>query len=289
MHARGLLLALNLSISLACFMQVVPSCFAQDPAIATAEVQPADCPPLSAFPQLAASVVVSCDRGDSVEITMPLKPDAQGRAREKKIRGMYEFREYRIPRADEQEHAFDNLMQLIPIAGFIVKYAANPSIITAQKGEAWMLINVNGDSYDVGVVRDTQIHCTAFKNGKEISREMQAHNHVAIYGIQFSPEMQTIQDDNSEILSELLKYLKQNPDGLFVIESHKFSTKGSEEDDLEITRKRANAVVDWLVAHSVPAAQLQAKPIGRGKPLAENDTPTEIQCNDRIELATAAR
>jgi outer membrane protein OmpA-like peptidoglycan-associated protein len=285
---RHLSLAFSLSIGLVCFMHVTPSCFAQDSLNADANVA-ADCPTLQEFPQLATSVVVSCQKGDSIEVTMPLKPDAQGRGREKRVRGQYEFREYRIPQADQQEHAFENLMQLVPIAGFVVKYSADSSLITAQKGDTWMLVNFNGDSYDVSVVRDTQMHCTAIKNDAgAISHEMETHNHAAIYGLQFSPENHIVEGTSSDILSELLKYLKQAPEGRFVIESHKFSSKGTEEDDLEITRQRANAVVDWLVAQGIPPGRLQARPFGRGKPLTENDTPTEIQCNERIELAKAA-
>jgi len=286
---RRLSLAFNLSIALMCFMQLAPLCFAQENFNGEAKVQPADCPALSMFPQLATSVVVACHRGDSIEVTMPLKPDAQGRARGKTIRGRYEFREYRIPRVDQQERAFDNLMQLIPIAGFIVKFTASPSVITAQKEDMWMLINVNGDSYNVSVVRDTQLQCTPADNDpEEIAREMEAHGRVAIYGIQFSPENQIIQENSSDILAQLLKYLKNNPDRPFVVESHKVSTKATDEDDLEITRERANAVVDWLVARGIPAARLQAKPFGRIKPITENDTPTEIQCNERIVFAKAA-
>jgi outer membrane protein OmpA-like peptidoglycan-associated protein len=280
--------AFVLSITLVSFTYLAPSCFAQESLNEDATLQPADCPALSMFPQLAASVVVSCHKGDSIEVTMPLKPDAQGRAREKTVRGLYEFREYRIPGADQQERAFDNLMQLIPIAGFIVKFAASPSIITAQNGDTWILINVNGDFYNVSVVRDTRIHCTVVKTAEEIFREMEAHNRVAIYGIQFSPENQIIQEKSSEILTELLKYLKQNPDRPLVIESHKFSTHGTEKDDLDITRERANAFLDWLVAHGVPAGGIRGKPFGRAQPLTENDTPAEIQCNERIVFAKPA-
>ena len=63
------------------------------------------------------------------------------------------------------------------------------------------------------------------------------------------------------------------------------STRGTAEDDLKITKDRANAVVAWLVEHGIPAARLQSKPLGRSRPLTENETPTEIQRNERIVLA----
>jgi len=81
--------------------------------------------------------------------------------------------------------------------------------------------------------------------------------------------------------------LKENPNLGIIVESHKFSTNGNAENDLEITKKRANAVVDWLVAHGVTAGRLQSKALGRTKPLTENDTPIEIQRNERIALSKA--
>jgi outer membrane protein OmpA-like peptidoglycan-associated protein len=80
----------------------------------------------------------------------------------------------------------------------------------------------------------------------------------------------------------------QNANLAAIVESHKFSTNGNAEDELEITRKRANAVVDWLVAHGITAGRLQSKALGRSKPVTENDTAIEIQRNERIVFAKAA-
>jgi outer membrane protein OmpA-like peptidoglycan-associated protein len=219
---------------------------------------------------------------------MPLKPDAQGYSREKSVRGEYEFREYQIAQIYQQEQAVQSLMQLAPMAGFIVKYTDNASTITARKGDTWVRINVNGDYYDVRVVRGTEEPWTPVKSAEEISEEMQAHHHVPIYGIQFAPENQAIQEKGSDILNEILRYLKQNPSLPVVIESHKWSTKGTSEDDLEITMERANGVAAWLVGHGINAGRLQSKPFGRTRPLTENDTAMEIQRNERIELTRPA-
>jgi outer membrane protein OmpA-like peptidoglycan-associated protein len=234
------------------------------------------------------AVVESCNRGDSVEVALPLTPDAKGFARERRIRGVYEFREYRIPQA-EQDYTFDNLMSELPMAGFKIKYSIKPSEITARNDDTWILINVAGDSYNVSVVREPQETWTSVKTAEELSREMQAHNRVDIYGIEFLPADQSISEQQSPILVEMLRYLKQNPDLSVVIESHKVSTKGNAEDDMKITKDRANAVVDWLVAHGIAAGRLQSKPLGRAHPLTENDTAIEIQRNERITLVRASR
>ena len=246
------------------------------------------CPNLTVFPKLAASVVVSCRSGDAVEVTMPLKPDAQGFARQKAVRGAYEFREYQITQAGQQEQAFENLMQLAPMSGFIVKYSMSPSTITARNGETWILINVSGDYYDLSVVHAKEEPWNPAKGAEGISREMRTQSRVAVYGVEFSPDNQAINEEESKILVDVLGYLKANPTLAVTVESHKFSTKGNPQDDMEITRKRANAVVDWLVAHGINARRLQSRALGRTKPVTENDTATEIQRNERIVLAKAA-
>jgi outer membrane protein OmpA-like peptidoglycan-associated protein len=277
--------ALVLGIAMICSVHLPAPCLAQqsDP-----NADATGCQNLTIFPKLAASVVVSCRSGDSVEVTMPLKPDARGFAREKAVRGIYEFREYQIAQLGQQEQAFENLMQLAPMAGFVVKYAASPSMITARNGDTWILINVSGDFYNVSVIRAKEEPWTPVKDADGISQEMQTHSRVAVYGIKFSPDNQAINEEDSKILIELLKYLKENPNLAVIVESHKFSTGGKAEGDLEITRKRANAVVDWLVAHGIAAGRLQSKALGRSKPVTENDTAIEIQRNERIALAKAA-
>jgi outer membrane protein OmpA-like peptidoglycan-associated protein len=276
--------ALVLGLALTCFLHLPAPCSAQqsDP-----NADATGCPNPTIFPKFAASSVVSCQTGDSVEVTMPLKPDAMGFAREKRVRGIYDFREYQMSQPGQQEQAFDNLMQLASIAGFIVKYSSSSSTITARKGDTWILINVNGDFYNISVVQAKEPPWTPVKDAEEISREIETHSRVGIYGIEFSPDNQAIQEKDSHILIEVLKYLKENPNLAVVVESHLFGTKGNAEVDLEITRKRANTVVDWLVARGIPAGRLQSKALGRTKPITENDTPTEIQQNERIVLARA--
>jgi outer membrane protein OmpA-like peptidoglycan-associated protein len=247
------------------------------------------CTDLKVVPRLPMSAIVTCDKGESMAVTLPLKPDARGYAREKSVRGNYEFREYRIPQGYQQEQAFEHLMSLLPTAGFTVKFSASPSIITARKQDIWVLFNISGEYYDAKVVRVQEDPWTPVKNTQEISREMETHNRVAIYGIEFSPDNQTVVAEHSEILGEILTYLKGNPGLTIDVESHRMSENGNAENDLEITRKRVQAVVAWLEAHGMAAGRLRTQALGRTKPITENDTPLEIQRNERIELAKSGQ
>ena len=244
------------------------------------------CADLTVFPRMPGTVIESCQGGDSLGISMPLKPDEQGYAREKQVYGSYEFREYQGLQQDDQQvqQAFDNLLQLLPIAGFSVKYSINPTTITARKEDTWILIRVSGPSYNVTVVRAKEQPWKPVGDAQAIAREMQVHDQVAIYGVQFSEDNQTVSEENSKILDEVLKYLESDPGLAVVVESHKMSEDGDPQSDQEITQKRAKAVVAWLEGHGITVGRLKPKALGREEPITENDTTSEIQRNERIEL-----
>jgi outer membrane protein OmpA-like peptidoglycan-associated protein len=280
--------ALILVVSAVATLLLPTRCLAQNspnPDSPEVNADAAACADLKEFPRLPSSKIVGCDKGNSIEVTMPLNPDQRGYAREKTIRGAYEFREYQLPQPDQQGQTFDNLMQLLPIEGFRVKFASNPSTITGHKEGAWILVNLSGEYCDVKLVHVNEDPWIPVKDAKEISTEMEAHHRVAVYGIRFSSDDQTVVEETSPILPEVLKYFQLNPALAVEVESHKMSTNGNAEDDQEITRKRAKAVVAWLETHGIAAARLQPKAFGRSKPITENDTPLEILRNERIEFA----
>jgi outer membrane protein OmpA-like peptidoglycan-associated protein len=245
---------------------------------------PGECADLPVPRRVVSAVIVSCDKQDSAEVTMLVNSGDQGDSREKTVRGAYEFRQYQIGEQQMQEQAFDALSQSFDSAGFKIKFSSSPATITARKEDTWILAKLSGDYYDVTVVRAKETPWAPVRNAQEISQEMEAHKRVAIYGVAFSPDNQAVDVGHSGILGEVLTYLQVNPAVTFDVESHKMTNDGNAEADLEISRKRAKAVVDCLQAHGVAAGRLQPKGLGRTKPITENDTAQEIQRNERIEF-----
>jgi outer membrane protein OmpA-like peptidoglycan-associated protein len=245
------------------------------------------CIELSMLRRIGTSSILSCDSQSSAEVTIPLQPNADGYARQKVVRGPYEFREYHIS-SDLLDMAFENILQLLPVSEFTVKYSSNPSTISARKDNIWVLINVNGETYTVTAVTDQEKPWQPVSDAEGIAHEMAKNSHVAIYGIEFTADNQTIVEEHSTILTEVLKYLAGNPALNITVESHTESRGGTAETDLIVTEKRSKAVAAWLEAHRIPAGRLHTKGSGRTNPLTENDTPLEIQQNERIELVKAS-
>jgi outer membrane protein OmpA-like peptidoglycan-associated protein len=242
------------------------------------------CADLAAFPKLPTSIILSCRSSESAEMTFPLKPDDQGRARDRVVHGAFEYRDYQIEDASQQEQAYANLLQLLPMSGFTIKYADSSSKITARSENAWILVSVSGELYSVTLLQPAQEAWPQVTDEKEIAEQIAAHSRVVIYGIQFSGDNKFILQQNSRILEEVFKYLKDNPAVSVIVESHKMSAGGDAHGDEEITGQRASTVVGWLQGHGIAAARLRPKGLGRSKALNENDTTTEIEQNERIEL-----
>jgi len=242
------------------------------------------CEDLAAVSKLPGSIIESCQRSDSSSVSMPLAPDSQGHPREKVARGPYEFRSYQIWQTDQQDGAFDNLLQLLSIGGFRIKYYAKPDTITARKDDTWVLVHLSGASYNVSVVSAEEHPRTPPSDAAGISQDMENFCRAAIYGIHFSEDNQSVLEEKSKILFEVLAYLKSHADLTVIIESHKSSEEATVQEDEEITQRRSKAVAVWLEEHGVSGKRLEHQGLGRTKPRTENDTPLEIQQNERIEL-----
>lgn len=59
---------------------------------------------------------------------------------------------------------------------------------------------------------------------------------------------------------------------------------GSEQYNLDLSRRRAQSVADYLTAHGVPGDRLRTEGRGESEPRATNDTEAGRQLNRRVEI-----
>jgi len=67
------------------------------------------------------------------------------------------------------------------------------------------------------------------------------------------------------------------------IEGHT-DNAGSSATNLKLSQDRANAVMQWLIEHGVPADKLEAIGYGDSKPVAPNLTSRGRALNRRVEF-----
>jgi OOP family OmpA-OmpF porin len=91
-------------------------------------------------------------------------------------------------------------------------------------------------------------------------------------------------------LKEALEVLLAYPELSVVIEGHTDNQNPTGAcatavgDNKGLSRFRAQAVYDWLVAKGVAPSQLKVEPFGAAKPVADNNTADGRALNRRIEF-----
>jgi outer membrane protein OmpA-like peptidoglycan-associated protein len=107
---------------------------------------------------------------------------------------------------------------------------------------------------------------------------------IRIYGIHFDVDSAVIQARSEPVIAEIADLLKANPSWRFQVEGHTDSDGGAAYN-LALSQRRAQAVVDDLVAHhGIARGRLMAKGYGLTKPVASNATDGGKALNRRVEL-----
>ncbi len=96
-----------------------------------------------------------------------------------------------------------------------------------------------------------------------------------------------ISDSSKADLASAVDVFKKYADTKIIIEGHTDDT-GSDEYNMTLSAKRANAVKDFFVAKGISADRLSATGYGETKPKYANDSEANRQKNRRVELAVIA-
>lgn len=107
---------------------------------------------------------------------------------------------------------------------------------------------------------------------------------AAVRGIVFAPDSDVIDSGSRPVLDEIGAMLGDHPDLRVLIEVHTHLT-GPEDYNRELSQRRAEAVMAWLVEeYGIDAGRLAADGLGESRPLVSADTPEAVERNRRIEL-----
>lgn len=109
---------------------------------------------------------------------------------------------------------------------------------------------------------------------------------IDLYGVYFDTDKDSLKPESDAVLGQVLDLLKQHAQLRLVIAGHT-DAQGSDDHNLDLSNRRAQAVVAWLVGRGIAADRLQAEGHGESQPVASNDSAEGRALNRRVELRKA--
>ena len=106
---------------------------------------------------------------------------------------------------------------------------------------------------------------------------------IILRGVNFDFDKANIRPDAVPILREAATILKENSTLKVSVEGHTDAI-GSEEYNLKLSLRRANAVKQFLIKEGIPESRLTTRGLGESQPIASNDTDDGRAQNRRVEL-----
>lgn len=106
---------------------------------------------------------------------------------------------------------------------------------------------------------------------------------IPLYGIFFDTDKSVIKPESDKELTALVTYLKENPTTNIFIVGHTDNI-GDFSHNLNLSKDRATAVVNYLVSKGISKSQLTAEGVGPLCPITTNKNESGKKKNRRVEI-----
>ncbi|GAA0894048.1 hypothetical protein GCM10009122_37280 [Fulvivirga kasyanovii] len=106
---------------------------------------------------------------------------------------------------------------------------------------------------------------------------------VNLKNVLFEQSTPNILESSYEELDLVVDLMKQNPSMKIRLEGHT-DNRGLPKHNLKLSKKRAEAVEEYLVKHGISSKRVSGKGYGGNKPIADNDDPEKRKLNRRVEF-----
>ena len=121
-------------------------------------------------------------------------------------------------------------------------------------------------------------------DAQAMANDIDEKGSVRIYGVHFDTDKAKIKEKSETTLDEIAKFMKQNPGLNLRVVGHTDAT-GSMEHNMDLSKKRARAVVEFLTSQKgVSADRLTSYGVGPLAPVASNEEKDGRALNRRVEL-----
>jgi outer membrane protein OmpA-like peptidoglycan-associated protein len=117
----------------------------------------------------------------------------------------------------------------------------------------------------------------------EIEKEVAEILKTAFENLEFETGKDIIKPESIPSLTELAQVLVKKPEWKLQIAGHTDNV-GNDQANLVLSKKRSEAVKNFMISQGIDASRLSALYFGETMPIASNDTPEGRQKNRRVEM-----
>ena len=123
-----------------------------------------------------------------------------------------------------------------------------------------------------------------FVNADEMKRSIADTGRVALYGLYFDTDKDTMRADSAPTMQEIARLMRANPQMKLRVVGHT-DDQGASSYNLDLSRRRAASVVQQLVSrYGITASRLDSFGAGLYAPVTSNQTEDGRAKNRRVEL-----
>lgn len=224
-----------------------------------------------------------------------------GRSERQNVRGEYRRLVYYLYKEDGSRNTdvsrieyFENFKAAALEKGGEIKWEDGRRLVFTipreDGGITWCRVEVSvgaGASY-LTIIDEMPLETTLEFGPAQMKAALDSEGKVALYGILFDFDKATLLQSSNKQLQEVLTLLIENPELSLEIQGHTDSD-GSETYNLELSQRRSESVLEYLIIFGIDPSRLRARGYGESMPVAPNDTDENKAKNRRVELVRLDR
>lgn len=137
--------------------------------------------------------------------------------------------------------------------------------------------------YRLYIIEQKDFNQTLAFDADGIKKQLYSTGRVAIHNIKFDYDEDAILPESEAALAEIVKLLQEDSSMRIEIQGHT-DNQGDRFYNVELSKRRADAVRDYLIGAGISSYRLETRGVGPDDPMYSNDTEENRSQNRRVEL-----
>ena len=152
----------------------------------------------------------------------------------------------------------------------------------------WCEVHIwNKSQQDIRIIEEKGFKKSLTFGPAEMKSALDKEGRVQLYGILFNVDKATLKVQSTKQLQYVVTLMKDNSELILEVQGHT-DNQGSDDYNLKLSQRRAEAVVIYLELFGIDSSRLVPKGYGESKPVMSNATEEGRAKNRRVELAKSS-